>query len=239
MIRRRTLLLGSACALTLAVAAVAAADAYVEGKVERRVSEALACRLDTDKGVDAELEGTLAGLGALTGTVGTVRVTAGGVHHQGTDFDFVATLRGVSTDGRIDGGSATATVAYGQLAAKSGDEGQGMELGTDGSRLTVTGGAGGLPVTVVADLSTTANSVTITPATVSLLGRQVPVETLSAIPGAARIAGKLEPRTVEIPDLPEGARLTGAHAGAAGLVLDFALSPGAASSRTASACGTA
>ncbi|WP_162688902.1 MULTISPECIES: LmeA family phospholipid-binding protein [unclassified Streptomyces] len=239
MIRRRTLLLASAGALTLAVAAAAAADSYLEGTVERRVSEAVACRLDTDKGVDVELEGPLAGLGALTGTVGTVRVTAQGVRHQGTDVDFAATLRGVSTDGRTEGGSATATVAYGQLAAKMGDEGEAVELGTDGSHLTVTGGAGGLPVTVVTKLSTTENSVTITPATVGLLGRQVPVETLSGFPGASGIADKLAPRTVEIPDLPEGTRLTGAHAAAAGLVLDFALAPGAAPDRAAAGCAAA
>ncbi|MFD9306478.1 DUF2993 domain-containing protein [Streptomyces sp. NPDC060048] len=221
------------------MAAAAAADVYVEGEIERRVSEAVACRLDTAGGVDVELEGALAGLGALTGTVGTVRVTAEGVHHQGADVDFAATLRGVSTDGRTEGGSATATVAYKQLAARMGEEGQGVELGSDGSRLTVTGGAGGLPVTVVADLSTTANTVTITPATVSLLGRQVPVGALSSFPGAARVADKLEPRTVEIPDLPEGARLTGARAGAAGLVLDFALSPGATAPRAGAGCTTA
>ncbi|MGW6710788.1 LmeA family phospholipid-binding protein [Streptomyces sp. NPDC054956] len=238
MIRRRTILITSASALTLAVAAAAAADVYVEGKVERRVSEAVACRLDTDKAVDVELDGALAGLGALTGTVGTVHVSAGKVRHEGTEVDFAATLRGVSTDGHIDGGSATATVAYGQLAAKLGAEGEGMKVGAAGGRLTVSGGAGGLPVTVVTDLSTSGNSVTITPATVSLFGRQVPVGALSGIPGADRFADKLEPRTVELPGLPEGARLTGARADAAGLVLDFALSPGTTSARAASGCAT-
>ena len=97
----------------------------------------------------------------------------------------------------------------------------------DGTRLTITGATGGagMPVTVVTKLSTTSHSVVITPASVLLFGREVPVSALSALPGGSGLAGRLKPRTIDIPDLPRGTALVGAHAESTGLVLDFKVAP--------------
>ena len=42
---------------------------------------------------------------------------------------------------------------------------------------------------------------------------------------AAELADKLQPRTVEVEDLPDGTAITGAHVTDSGLALDFSLDP--------------
>lgn len=232
MSHRRRVVITAIC-LTAAVAAAVTTDLVVEHTVRGRVAETAACRLGATRGVQVDLDDTLAGLKALTGTVGTVHVSAGGVRRQGTDMDVDVYLRDVSTGGSSAGGTATATIAYGALdktadakGATSGAEG--MKTGTDGTHLTLSGTAGGtgMPVTVVTKLTTTTHSLTITPATVGILGREVPVSALSALPGADQFADRLKPRTIDIEKLPDGAALTGAHAGDDGLVLDFKVASG-------------
>ncbi|MFI0960370.1 hypothetical protein ACH4S8_02950 [Streptomyces sp. NPDC021080] len=235
----------TAIGLTAVVAAAVTTDLVVEHKVRGRVAENAECRLGATKGVRVDLDDTLAGLKALTGTVGAVHVSAEGVRRQGTDMDVDVHLRDVSTGGATSGGTATATIAYDALdrsAGVRGGAGAGageLKTGTDGTRLTLTGAAGasGLPVTVVTRLSTTSHSLTITPASVRVLGREVPVSALSALPGAGGLAAKLEPRTIDIQKLPRGAALVGAHAEPAGLVLDFKVAATGArqAARTASA----
>ncbi|MEU4090493.1 LmeA family phospholipid-binding protein [Streptomyces aureus] len=224
MSRRRRLVV-TAISLTAVAAAATATDLVVEHRVAGRVADTARCRLGATKGVQVDLDDTLAGLKALTGTVGAVHVSAEGVRRQGTDMDVDVRLRDVSTGGATSGGTATATIAYDALDRSAGVRGgsDGLKTGTDGTRLTLTGAAGaaGLPVTVVTTLSTTAHSLTITPASVRVLGRDVPVSTLSALPGSGGLAAKLKPRTIDIRKLPRGTRLVGAHAEPAGLVLDF------------------
>ncbi|MFE2303396.1 hypothetical protein ACFXAW_34965 [Streptomyces sp. NPDC059445] len=243
----------TAIGLTVVVAAAVTTDLFVEHKVRGRVAETAACRLGTTKGVRVDLDDTLAGLKALTGTVGAVHVSAEGVRRQGTDMDVDAHLRDVSTGGATSGGTATATIAYAALDHTAGLRGgagtEGLKTGTDGTRLTLTGSAGatGLPVTVATTLSTTSHGLTITPKSVLVLGREVPVSELSALPGAGGLAARLKPRTVEIKELPRGTALVGAHAEGAGLVLDFTVAPARAGQAvnaagvtgSASACASA
>ncbi|MET7986157.1 MULTISPECIES: LmeA family phospholipid-binding protein [unclassified Streptomyces] len=226
MSHRRRVALTAIC-LTAVVAAAVTTDLVVEHQVRGRVAKTAACRLGAAEGVQVDLDDTLAGLEALTGTVGAVHVSAEGVRRQGTDMDVDVHLRDVSTGGATSGGTATATIAYDALdrseGVRSGSGAGGLKTGTDGTRLTLTGAAGGagLPVTVVTGLSTTSHSLTITPASVLILGREVPVSELSALPGAAALSAKLKPRTIDIQKLPQGTTLVGAHAESAGLVLDF------------------
>ncbi|MER5384614.1 LmeA family phospholipid-binding protein [Streptomyces sp. NPDC002688] len=247
MSHRRRVIITAIC-LTAAVAGAATTDLVVEHKVQRRVAETAECRLDATRGVQVDLDDTLAGLKALTGTVGGVHVSADGVRRQGTDMDVDVYLRDVSTAGATTGGTATATIAYDALdttaAEQSGADTAtgGLKTGTDGTHLILTGKAGeaGMPATVVTSLSTTAHSLTITPENVRILGREVPVSTLSALPGATGFADKLKPRTVDIQKLPDGATLVGAHAGSDGLVLDFKVAPGGLKkeAKAASACAS-
>ncbi|MFE9687230.1 LmeA family phospholipid-binding protein [Streptomyces sp. NPDC006285] len=227
MKKRRRLVIAAIC-LTTVAAAAGVTDLVVEHEVRQKVSKAAACRLDA-KAVDVELGDTLAGLRTLTGKVGTVHLSADGVKHKGTSVDIDVSLLGVSTEGHASGGTATATVGYDELGKRAPDAESGMKLGTDGSHLTMTGSAGaaGMPITVVTNLSTSAHGVTITPTTISVLGRQLPVGALSSMPGASQVADKLKPRTFDLGSLPAGIKLTGAHAAAGGLVLEFGLSPDA------------
>ncbi|MEU9138419.1 hypothetical protein AB0D33_21080 [Streptomyces sp. NPDC048404] len=239
---RRRLAVTAGC-LTAVIAAAVTTDLVVEHQVRGRVAESAECRLGATMGVRVDLDDTLAGLKALTGTVGAVHVSAEGVRRQGTDMDVDAHLRDVSTGGATSGGTATATIAYDALDRSAGVResagADGLRTGTDGTRLTLTGapGGAGLPVTVVTTLSTTSHSLTITPASVLALGREIPVSALSALPGGSGLAGRLKPRTIDIPELPRGTALVGAHAESAGLVLDFKVAPTGAERavRTASA----
>ncbi|MFE1291029.1 LmeA family phospholipid-binding protein [Streptomyces sp. NPDC058751] len=230
MNRRRRIVVTAVC-LAAVTAAVVTTDLVVEHRVRGRVAESAECRLGAAEGIRVDLDDTLAGLKALTGTVGAVHVSAEGVRRQGTDMDVDAHLRDVSTDGATAGGTATATIAYDALdrsaGVRSGAGADGLRTGTDGTRLTLTGAAGGtgLPVTVATTLSTTSHSLTITPVSVLLLGREVPVSAVSALPGASELATELEPRTIDVQELPRGTALVGAHAESAGLVLDFTVAP--------------
>ncbi|MFG2310560.1 LmeA family phospholipid-binding protein [Streptomyces sp. NPDC048566] len=244
MSRRRRVVITALC-LTAVLAAAGTADVVVEHRVRGRVAEAAACRLGATRGVQVDLDGTLAGLRALTGTIGTVHVGADGVRRRGADFDVDVYLRDVSTGGSSSGGTATATVGYAALDRTADARGaaDGLKTGTDGTHLTLSGTAGGtgMPVTVVTKLTTTAHSLTITPATVRVLGRDLPVSTLSALPGAGAFADRLKPRTIDIGKLPDGATLTGAHAAEDGLVLDFDVAAGGLKARAgasgSAACG--
>ncbi|MFF3446208.1 LmeA family phospholipid-binding protein [Streptomyces sp. NPDC002667] len=241
MNRRLRAVLAAICLTTVAAAAVTT-DLVVEHKVRGEVAETAECRLGGAKAVRVDLGDTLAGLQALTGTVGAVHVSAEGVRRQGTDMDVDVHLRDVSTGGATSGGTATATIAYDALdrsaGVRDGAGADGLKTGTDGGRLVLTGAAGGsgLPVTVVTELSTTPRGLTITPVSVRVLGRALPVSELSALPSAGALAEKLKPRTIDIRKPPRGATLVGAHAESAGLVLDFKVAP-AGEGQTARAAG--
>lgn len=228
-LRRTPILVTAAIAATLA--AVCGADVVVEHTAQDRIARAAGCRLHARGPVTAELTGTFAGLRTLTGEVGSVRLSARGVRHADTDMNVEADLYGVTRDGGTGGGRATATIPYDALQKRLAEDSAAtegasdMKVGGDAKGLTLTGTVGGLglPVTVHASTSTTANSLTITPTTVTVLGRELPIATVSALPGTAGLSERLAPRTVDVGDLPDGVRLTGARTTGAGLSLDASL----------------
>ncbi|MEV6954170.1 LmeA family phospholipid-binding protein [Streptomyces sp. NPDC051183] len=215
-------------ALGLTVTAVGAAtDSVVEDIARQRIEKAAACRLSPEGPVRVELTDSLAGLRSLTGALGTVHIEASRVHHADTEMDVRADLHDVTTDGATSGGTATAKIPYAALQKRLADTAPGMTVGGDGSGLTLTGRAGtgvlSLPVTVHAGVTAAGTGLTVTPDTVTALGRTMPIESLSGLPGAAGFAEKLAPRTVEVGELPDGARLTGARADASGLDVTLSL----------------
>jgi hypothetical protein len=72
-------------------------------------------------------------------------------------------------------------------------------------------------------ITTTSDSLTVAPADVSILGQDFRLDRLATAPAMAGLAQRLVPRTVALPELPGGVRLTGARASEAGLVLTAAL----------------
>ncbi|WP_424216531.1 hypothetical protein ACN20G_30835 (plasmid) [Streptomyces sp. BI20] len=226
--RGRRAAVAGGCALVLLAGTAVVVDTLVGDRIEERVTAAADCRLDARR-VTVDL-GRAAGLRALTGDLGEVRVRAEGVRRGGTPVDVDATLRGVTSDGRTSGGTGRATVGYAALADRLPPEARGMRLGGDGERLTLTGttGALGLPVTVTAAVSTAPHAVTVTPEQVTVLGRTLSVSAVSALrdlPGVGDLAARLAPHTTDLTDLPAGVEMAGAHAGANGLTLDLRLTP--------------
>ncbi|WP_335983437.1 LmeA family phospholipid-binding protein [Streptomyces sp. CA2R106] len=237
----RGIALVSAVSAAVIAGAAGATDLVVEHVAEQRVVKAATCKLKPTGSVSADLEGSFAGFHALTGDLGTVRVDADGVKRQGASVDVRAVLKDVTRQGGTGGGSAAVTVPYSELHKRlasgsgAGSAGLGgMTVGSDGSALTLTGSAGqlGLPVTVETSLTTAANSLTITPTSVGVLGRDIPVGQLGSAPMAAGLADKLKPRTVKLDRLAAGAVLTSASAGTRGLVLHLSLGPGAGAAKS-------
>ncbi|MCU4745391.1 MULTISPECIES: LmeA family phospholipid-binding protein [unclassified Streptomyces] len=220
--RRVTL---AAISLTVLTATAATANVVIGDKVKQRIADIAACRLDTATEVAVDLDRPLAGLGATTGHIGDVRISADDVRRQGMELDVEAQLHDVSTRGTSSGGTASATISYSELGRHLPDANGGMTPGTDGAHLTLNGNLGtmGLPFAVVTDLSTTQDSVLITPTLVAVMGREIPVERVSSMPGASELADRLQPRAIEVEHLPGGTAITGAHATDRGLTLDFSL----------------
>lgn len=243
---RRTPALIAAGTVT-ALVGVFVADVAVEHTAQDRIARAAGCRLQARGPVTAELSGAFAGLRALTGQVGSVHLAAEGVRRADTDMDIKAELHDVTRDGGISGGRATATIPYEALQKRLAASGEaasgadGLTVGGDAKGLTLTGTVGGLglPVTVHASTSATAAGLTITPTTVTVLGRELPIATVSGLPGAAGLAERLAPRTVDVGDLPEGVSLTGARTTGAGLSLDASLARSAASESDGKNCKAA
>lgn len=242
MRRRRTSLLLTAALVATTAAAAAVTDATVAHAAGQRIARAAACRLKPSGRVDAGLDSALGGLTALTGSLGGVHIDATGVQRDHSDFDLHVALDNVTTSGSYSSGTATATVPFGSLQQRLGSGHSGMTVGSDGSGLTLTGTAGqfGLPVVVHTALTTSADSLTVTPTTVTVMGRDVPVSTLESFSGTSSLTGRLAPHTVDL-SLPPGAGLRSARAGSAGLVLVVALpshtgTHGGASSGSGSSC---
>jgi hypothetical protein len=218
--RRTPLIIASSLTATLAVGAVAT-DLTVEHIAQQHLVRAAACGLHATGPVTATLTDTLAGLGAVTGSLGTVRITADGVNRGGTNMNIDAVLYNVTTHGATDGGKATATIPYSTLQQRLGSATSGMTVGTDGTNLILSGTIGGmgLPVTVETSISTTANSVTMTPTNVVFLGQSIPIGSLASMPGGSGLAGGLKPYTFSLPALAAGAHLTAAVPSSTGLSL--------------------
>ncbi|MEU9481145.1 hypothetical protein [Streptomyces sp. NPDC048191] len=225
--RGKTRLILAATAATLALL-TSATDLLVEHRTEERVVTQAARRLKPDGPVHADLTTPLAGLRTLGGEVGDVEVRAKGVHRRHAVLDVTVHLKDVTTNGDSAGGTATATVGYDQVTRRLGTLGNALTAGGQDGDLILAGSVGplGLPVTVRATLSTTAHAFTITPTTVSVLGRSVPVQDLADLPGTSGLRDELGPRTVAVTALPHGVALTSAHAAANGLVLGFSIAAG-------------
>ncbi|AOR36097.1 hypothetical protein BFF78_38120 [Streptomyces fodineus] len=219
-------------AISAILAALACAtDLLVEHRTEERIAARAATRLRPDGPVHADLTTPLAGLRTLAGDVGDIEVSAKGVHRQHTVMDVSVRLKDVTTGGDSAGGTGTATVGYDQVTRRLGALGHdGLTAGGRDGALLLSGSVGrlGLPVIVRAEVSTTADALTITPKTVSVLGRSVAVEDLVARPGASGLRDELAPRTLAVTGLPRGVALTSAHATDHGLVLAFSIAAGPA-----------
>jgi hypothetical protein len=172
---------------------------------------------------------SLAGLRTLAGDVGDIEVSARGVRRGHNVLDVSLRLKDVTTGGAGAGGTGTATVGYDQVTRCLGGLGDdGLTAGGQDGALFLSGSVGrlGLPVVVRAGVSTTAAALTITPTTVTVLGRSVAVGDLAARPGAAGLRDELAPRTLPVTGLPRGVALTSAHVTDHGLVLAFSIAAG-------------
>jgi AcrR family transcriptional regulator len=239
--RFRKPLVVTALVVTAALVLTAVADVVVEYTVRHRIAQAAACKLRPSGAVSARFGGTLAGLRLLTGELGTLRISARDVRRDGIAMSVDVELYDVTTKGATSGGRASATVGYAQLGGRLGSAAAGLAPGPDGSGgLVLTGRLAGipLPLTVHTRLTTTASTLTVTPAYLSLLGADFPLGRASANRTTSALARKLAPRTVRLPGLPAGVRLTGARATGDGIVLTLTLprSDGSAHSLTAHAC---
>ncbi|GGV22727.1 hypothetical protein GCM10010260_73860 [Streptomyces filipinensis] len=223
--RIRVILVATAATLALLTCAT---DLLVEHRTEERVVAQASRRLKPQGPVHADLTSPLAGLRTLGGEVGDVEVSAKGVHRQHAVLDVTARLKDVTTNGDSAGGTGTATLGYDQVTRRLGALGKGLTAGGQNGDLVLTGSVGrlGLPVTVRAILSTTAHAFTITPTTVSVLGRSVAIDDLAGLPATSGLRDELRPRTVAVTELPHGVALTSAHAAGDGLVLGFSIAAG-------------
>jgi hypothetical protein len=225
--RGKTRLVLAATTATLALV-TGATDLWAEHRTEERVVAQAERRLKPDGPVHADLTTPLAGLRVLGGEVGDVEVRAKGVHRQHAVVDVTVRLKDVTTNGDSAGGTATAVVGYDQVTRRLGAPGNALTAGGEDGDLILAGSVGrlGLPVTVRTTLSTTAHAFTITPTTVSVLGRSVAVDDLAELPATSGLRDELGPRTVTVTALPPGVALTSAHAADDGLVLGFSIAAG-------------
>jgi hypothetical protein len=180
-------------------------------------------------------------LGAIKGNLGSAHITAKGVRRAGTRVDVTATLQHITPAGTTSGGSATATIPYAELQKRLDRQG-GHDFAVAGSdrglALTETVGTMNVPVTVYNTVTVSHGKLTVTPADVSILGRDAPVSSLTAMLGSA-VAGKLAPRSFPLPEFPRGVSVTGADATPGGLALDFTVAPtdGKAATEAGGVCG--
>ncbi|MGW5255819.1 LmeA family phospholipid-binding protein [Streptomyces sp. NPDC004012] len=223
--RRRAPLVITAALAAVGVTAAAITDTAAASTAQQRVVHAVRCNLHPTGAVTAHLTDTLAGLHTLSGSLGTVHVTADGVPRAGTRLNVDAVLHGVTTHGSTSGGTATATVPYSALRRHLGTAAADPSIGTDGTGLTLTVPVAslGLLMTVTTTLTTTATSITLTPTTVSFLGQTRSVSALAKTPGSTGLAASLKPNTITLGRLPAGARLTAARPDQGGLALQLAI----------------
>lgn len=223
-LRRRSSVIAMA-AIVLVVVVVLVADVVIKHVAEQRIAKVATCRLQATGSVGARLPGTFAGLGAVVGSVGDVHVSADGVARDGVAAHVDAVLHGVTTGGATSGGTAVATAPYSamrqQLVQMSGLTDPVMSA--DGAGLVIVGSRSGIPVVVHASISTSPDALTVTPTTVRVLGRDIPVASLTSIPLIKDLARQLDPKVFALPGLPDGAVLTGARPGQSGLSLDFSI----------------
>ena len=222
--RRHKLVAALAAAVTLGATGT---DLAIEHVADQRMARAISCRLKPAGPVRAQFLDPVAGLAALTGTLGTAQIDADGIHRAGTDLDLRLVLHDVTTKGTYSSGTATATIPYASLQQRlSQGKDSALTLGTDGTGLTLTTTAGqlGLPITIHTALSVTAHALTITPTTITLMGQQLAVTALAHLPDApSALSSRLTPRTIKLTQLPVGTELASAHTSPSGLSLVLTL----------------
>lgn len=223
-LRRRSSVIAAAAVVLVLVAAMVA-NVVVKHVAEGRIVKVASCRLKAAGHVSASLPGVFAGLGAVFGSVGEVRVSADGVQRDGVTAHVDAVLHDVTTDGATSGGTAVASAPYSAMKQQLVDM-SGLTdptLASDGPGLVIAGSRSGIPVTVHASLSAAPDRFTITPTVVSVFGRDFSVASLTSIPLAEDLASQLDPKVFALPDLPDGAVLTAVRPQASGLSLDFSV----------------
>ena len=199
-LNRRTGLMAGGALLCLTATAAVVGNASIEHRVESRVAAAADCRIQPSGNVTASLDGTFAGLEALSGKADSVTVHASDVNRHGVDVDVDATLHDVKNNGTTQGGTATVTASYDKLTQyfNGKSNARDVTVGSDGTGLAFsTTTKQGVPVTIHATLKTTDDSLSVTPTDITLLGRTVPVDTVSRFSGSSGIADRLEPKTVK------------------------------------------
>ena len=235
-LRRRSSLISIAAAL-VALVGVGVADVEIKHVAEGRIARLASCRLQATGHVTASLPGTFAGLGAVFGSVGDVRVSADGVERDGVTAHVDAVLHDVTTGGAKSGGTAVATAPYSamtqQLVQLSGLTDPSMTA--DGAGVAIAGTRSGIPVTVHASISTSPAAFTITPTTVTVFGRDIAVTSLTLLPLIKDLTRQLDPKVFALPGLPDGAALTAVRPGASGLSLDFSV-PKSGASKAETVC---
>lgn len=206
MSRRRRVVWLVATAL---VVATVVGDRVMHSTIEARIAGRAGCMLRSSD-VTASLRSLTTLPHLATGELGTVDVRACDARRNGMPLDVTASLHGVRTDGRVATSTETVAVPYQPVLHR-----RGAGMPASPGRLTVTGIAGdgrdllihapaaqfGVPVDVSATLTTTSDSVTITPTRLSMLGHTIPVAAIRGVLGARdpRAARGLHPRTISLP----------------------------------------
>lgn len=214
--RARALVVAAAALLVL----VAVSDVVAARLIGSRIAGRARCTLVADR-VGASVT-AWAPVDALSrGELGTVRLTATGVHRNGLILDLTAQLRGVTTAGEVASSSDHVLVGYG-AAARHGAAPGGPGGGGGGSAhvSSVTGdgrhlligldvGALGSTATLVAAVSTDGSGLTVTPTSLEVMGRTLSVGEIEPLLAARNptLAVQLRPRRRAFAGLPQGARV--------------------------------
>jgi hypothetical protein len=217
-------------------------DRLVATAVERRVSATIGCRIEGAE-LTASLSGPLIAPRLLTGDLGTVTVqgTVGGAARAGTRIRLSlhdVHARPFSDDPvGVAGAEATVTLPYDRMRPPGTDAAQQRFENEDG-RLAVVRSAAMGEIRVLMDLGLAGEEMVLTPTTVQVAGRQLPVDLVA--PMLARrdpeLAGQLEPRRIPLPDLPHGLVPDAVAAGPDGLALHASLDPGTLQPAGAAGC---
>jgi len=224
ILRHKRIWIPAAAGLVMGV--VLLGNHLVRSSAESKIAKTVACGLKSSGPTSAHLTGPWAGLGILSGDLGTVNVSAEQVRLGDTSVNVTATLHHVTTSAKTTGGKASTTIAYAQLQRRlSAELGTDLQLTGDGHNLVIDT-TFGIPVTVDATLTTAPQAVTITPTQVGVLGQKYSVPALLRSPLSAMLPkNTLQPRIIPLSGLPAGINLTTATPTAGSLRLAFDLTP--------------
>lgn len=220
--------------LPLALAAIVlvlayGTDRFLAAAVERRVSATVGCRLDGAE-LTTSLPGPLVTPRLLTGDLGTVTVQGTIATAAGRETHLQLTLRDVHarpfSNEPVDvaGAEATVTMPYDQMPGTETGQ-QRFENAGDQLAVVRPGVVWGGDLRVLMDLALVGEELVLTPTTVEVAGRQLPVALVAPMlaGGDSELAGQLDPRHVALPDLPHGLAPDTVTAGPDGLVLHASL----------------